>query len=167
MALRARCSEHSGLKDTAWSRLLALRPGSLHPRGRTLLRSVYYHPLLHPSHARRRGTSPVLPDDVLCAPQNMAQAPLTPGCVSIWQRAVLAVKSLYSDRAVGIAVIDADRGLLWTCSHVAPAVGQMRQIGMAWKSSAFNPQAQNIGQAKRSTLCLANVSENVLFTTCP
>ena len=66
----------------------------------------------------------------------MAQAPPTPKSVSVWQRAVLAVKGVKSDRAVGTCfVIDANRGLLWSCSHVAnmlpSAVGQTRQIGMA------------------------------------
>ena len=74
-------------------------------------------------------------DAVATAKANMALAPQTPGSVSIWQRAVLAVKSLDSGRARGFGtcfVIDADRGLLWTCSQVAgQVVGQMRQIGMA------------------------------------
>ena len=70
---------------------------------------------------------------IATAKANMALAPQTPGSVSIWQRAVLAVKSLDSGRAVGTCfVIDADRGLLWTCSQVAgQVVGQVRQIGMA------------------------------------
>ena len=62
----------------------------------------------------------------------MAQAPSTPASVSVWQHAVLAVKYLSANRAEGSCfVIDADRGLLWTCAHVTPTVGQTRQIGMA------------------------------------
>ena len=46
----------------------------------------------------------------------------------MWQRAVLAVKSVNKDRAIGTCfVIDVDRGLLWTCSHVVgQVVGQLR-----------------------------------------
>ena len=64
----------------------------------------------------------------------MASAPQTPGAVSIWQRAVLAVKhpTVGNNRVDGSCfVIDAEQGLLWTCSHVTPTVGQVRQIGMA------------------------------------
>jgi serine/threonine protein kinase/S1-C subfamily serine protease len=63
----------------------------------------------------------------------MAQAPSVPDSVSTWQRAVLAVKKLSTDSVEGSCfVIDASRGLLWTCSHVVgESVGQKWQIGMA------------------------------------
>ena len=54
--------------------------------------------------------------------------------VSAWSRAALAVRGVANeDRAVGSCfVIDAQRGLLWTCSHiVGTGVGQTRQVGAA------------------------------------
>ena len=50
----------------------------------------------------------------------------------MWQRAVLRVKAVHSNITGSCFVIDADCGLLWTCSHVVgEVVGQMCLIGMA------------------------------------
>ena len=61
-----------------------------------------------------------------------------PGPIGAWQRAVLAVKNQHSLRAIGSCfVIDAQRGLLWSCSHV---VGQ--QVGQTWQVGAAPPSGQ-------------------------
>ena len=53
--------------------------------------------------------------------------------IQAWERAVCAVKSATSQRAIGSCfVIDAQRGLLWSCSHVVGEdIGRPWQIGMA------------------------------------
>ena len=54
------------------------------------------------------------------------------GPIAAWQRAVLAVKFQHNQRVKGSCfVIDAQRGLLWSCSHV---VGQ--QVGQTWQVGA-------------------------------
>ena len=57
--------------------------------------------------------------------------------ISKWQRAVCAVKFKNSNDVQGSCfVIDAERGLLWTCSHVVGVVvGETRQLGTSRAAS--------------------------------
>ena len=85
-----------------------------------------------PSRSCSVGYASNLAVTVPCSPRNMAEA-AAPGPISIWQRAVLAVKHATEDRVEGTCfVIDAVVGLLWSCSHVVgEVVGETWQIGMA------------------------------------